>query len=252
MLGDVEEFAAEAQLHLRSRGDEWAYSEEWPHITKFHYDLATYKGEEEKIVKLGWVDGYRIMQDWSVESDLQIWDEADALDGDIVRYVEALIREVRACEAVFDFAPDVTTAQRITILRHVEAAKGADSAELTQAVAASLAMMDAPVLMLVDPWPISEERRTAKGKLKGRGHVPKLLELGFVRMVGSRFVWAWNRELSDNLMAGYSYEKLLQAKRKGTLNKILKTPISEDVYGKMPSHLAKMVDLPEPDDLTSE
>jgi len=32
-------------------------------------------------------------------------------------------------------------------------------------------MMDAPVSMLVDPWPMSDERRTAKGKLKGRGHV---------------------------------------------------------------------------------
>lgn len=119
MLGDVEEFAAEAQLHLRSRGSDWAYCEDWPHITTFHYDLATYKGDEEKLVKLGWADGYRIMQDWSVDSDLRIWDEADALDGDVVRYVEALIHEVRACEAIFDLAPDVTTAQRITILRHV-------------------------------------------------------------------------------------------------------------------------------------
>lgn len=73
-----------------------------------------------------------------------------------------------------------------------------------------------------------------------------------MRMVGSRFVWAWNRNLQESLMADYSYEKLLQAKRKGTLNKILKTPVSEAVYGKLPSGLAKMVDLPEPDDLTSE
>ena len=53
-------------------------------------------------------------------------------------------------------------------------------------------------------------------------------------------------------MAGNSYEELLKAKRAGLLDKILKTPITEEVYGKFPRGLAKMVDLPEPDDLTSE
>jgi hypothetical protein len=251
MLEDIERVAASSGLHLVSRGGDWAYSEDSPHITRFHYDLASY-GSDERLVPRGTADGYRITHDWSIGSAPQIWDEADALDGDVVRYVEALIRETRACEVVFDFAADVTTAQRITILRHVAAAKGVDSAELTYHVAACLAMMDAPVLMLVDPWPMSDERHSAKGKLKGRGHFPKLLELGFVRMVGSRFLWAWNRELSDSLMDGYSYEKLVRARRSGKLGEVLKTPISEEIYGKLPVGVAEMIDLPEPDDLTSE
>jgi hypothetical protein len=104
MLGDVERVAANANLHFLNRAGDWAYSEDSPHITQFRYDLATYD-DEERLVTLGTADGYRIAHDWSIQSALQIWDEADALDGDIVRYVEALIRELRACEKVFDFAP---------------------------------------------------------------------------------------------------------------------------------------------------
>jgi hypothetical protein len=222
MLGDVEAVAAEADLHFLNREGDWSYSDDWPHITRFHYELATHESDGEELVTIGMADGYRITQDWAVESDLQLWDEADALDGDVVRYVESLIREVRACQKVFSFAPDLTTAQRVTILRHVEAKKEGHSALLTQRAAACLAMMDAPVLMLADPWPMSDQRSFARGKLKGRSHVPNLLALGFVRMVGSRFLWAWNRELSESLMADYSYEALLAAKKQGKLLQILK------------------------------
>jgi len=251
MLCNVEQIAANAGLHLLSRAGDWAYSKDSPHITRFHYQLASVD-DNEQLVTLGTADGYRITHDWSVDSVLQIWNEADALDGDVVRYVEALVCECRTCEVAFDFSADVASAQRITILRHVEAAEGVDSAELTQHVAACVAMMDAPVLMLVDPWPMSHERRSAKGKLEGRGRIPKLLDLGFVRMVGSRFLWAWNRELSESLMEGYSYEKLLQAKQAGKLVEVLRRPIYEEVYGKGLVGIADMMDLPDPDDLTSE
>lgn len=110
-------------------------------------------------------------------------------------------------------------------------------------------MMDAPVLMLVDPWPMSGERGSPQGKLKGRSNVPKLLELGFVRMVGSRLLWAWNAELGDTLMHDHSYVKLLNAKRTGTLDNVLGSPISEEIYGKLPNGLARTVDVPEPEDL---
>jgi hypothetical protein len=106
--------------------------------------------------------------------------------------------------------------------------------------------------MLVDPWPMAGDRRTPSGRMKGRSHIPKLLELGFVRMVGSRFLWAWNREMSDNLMADYSYDALLSAKRKGALDDILKTPLSHAVYGPLPDDVAERVDVPKPDDFTED
>ncbi|AUX36460.1 MULTISPECIES: hypothetical protein [Sorangium] len=252
MLRAAETVVLESGLQFLSQGEAWRYDEDWPHIATFHYKLATDEEDGDRLKTLGEADGYRISQDWAVESDLQIWNEADALDGDVVRYVEALIREVRSCEQVFDSAPSLTTAQRITILRHVEAVRGVESTHLMQAAAASLAMMDAPVLMLVDPWPMADERRGAKGKLSGRSHIAALLEIGFVRMVGSRFLWAWNRELSEGLMADYSYDKLLAAKRKGALDEILNSPLSEAVYGSLPKDVASRIDVPDPDDLMSE
>lgn len=252
MLRDVETVAESSGLILRIRDHEWTVDEDSPHIAPFRYELARYKPNTESGEAMGTADGYRIAQDWTVESDLELWDEADALDSDAVRYVEALIRELRACERVFDVAPSLTTAQRITIVRHVEPADVVDSGELIQGAVACIAMMDAPVLMLVDPWPMAADRRTPKGRLKGRGHIPKLLELGFVRMVGSRFLWAWNRELSDSLMAEYSYDALLGAQREGELDKILKTPLSQAAYGPLPDDVAKTVDVPTPDDFTED
>ena len=250
MLQKVERVALDSRLELHAKHSCWTYDEEHPHISTFTYELATEDDDRRRV--LGTADGYRITQDWSVESDLQLWDEADALDGDVVTYVEALIRELRAYEAVFDIGPELTHAQRITILRHVEAVKGVDSAELTQAAAACLAMMDAPSLMLVDPWPMSDERRLARGKLKGRSHVPKLLELGFARMVASRFVWAWSRELSEGLMEAYSYDKLVTAKRAGKLKRILDGALVDEVYGRTPDHVKHMLGVPLPGDIDQE
>src|SRR5690242_18729014 len=115
MLRYIETVALESGLQFLSRDGVWRCDEDWPHIAAFHYELATQEGDDDKLKTVGKADGYRISQDWTIENDLQIWDEADALDGDAVRYVEALIREVRSCEQVFDFAPSLTTTQRITI-----------------------------------------------------------------------------------------------------------------------------------------
>jgi hypothetical protein len=60
---------------------------------------------------MGTADGYRIAPRLDDrQRTRKLWDEADALDSDVVRYVEAIIRELRACEQVFDVAPSLTTA----------------------------------------------------------------------------------------------------------------------------------------------
>lgn len=251
MFREVEKVATSSGLHFVNRGDEWTPDSDC-HIAAYEYALSARNGNGDDLDVVGRVDGYRISQDWTVESDLQLWEEADALDGDIVRYVEALIRELRACEKVWGLAPDLAHAQRITMVRHVEPTRGVDSVELTRGAVASIAMMDAPVLMLVDPWPMAKERALAKGKLKGRSHIPALLNMGFVRMIGSRFLWAWNYELSEGLMANYSYESLRSAEQSGGLADILATPLADSVYGKLPRHLAEIIDVPDPDDLETE
>lgn len=254
MLQNIEQAASDSGLQLSEKSGGWTYYEDHPHIARFRYELwaCGSDDETEALEKVGEVDGYRITQDWTVEHELELWDEADALDSDAVSYVEALIRELRACGEVFTLAPDLTMAQRITIVRHVEAAAAVDSAALTRRAVACVAMMDAPVLMLVDPWPMSHERSAPAGKLKGRSHAAKLLELGFVRMVSSRFIWAWNREFSESSMEEYSYGKLLSAKREGKLDKVLKSPLAEDVFGPLPTHLAESLGVPDPDGLMRE
>lgn len=254
MLSNIEPVAVAAGLHLANVSDPWTAGGDSPHIAAFRYELRQYDDENDsdELRKVGMVDGYRITQDWTVKDELQIWDEADALAGDAVRYVEALIREVRVCEECFPASAYLSGAQRVTIVRHVEAVRGVDLATLTRDAVASIAMMDAPVIMLVDPWPMSTERQTATGKLRGRSHSALLLELGFLRMVASRFLWAWNRELADALMADYSYDTLIAAKRSGKIGEILRTALCDSVYGKMPKEIWHAADLPEPDELMDE
>lgn len=251
MLRDAEKVAIASGLHLVGGHQVWSCDNDWPHITPFAYDLAKHDAEEE-LQTLGKVDGYRVAQDWTIDHDIDLWDEADALDADVVRYIEALIREVRACEEVFEIAPTVTHAQRITIVRHVDSFSTADLPALTCEATAALAVMDAPGMMLVDPWPMASERGSAAGKLKGRAQFPELLKLGFQRMVGSRFMWCWSRELSEGLMASYSYATLLAAKRKGELDKVLNASLGEELHGPLPPGLAAIVDLPAPNDIVDE
>lgn len=258
MFRDVERIAADSELHfLGHRAEIWTYFEDSPHIASFLYDLAIRSDRrddenQDEFTIVGAVDGYRIAHDWTIGSELQIWDEADALDQDAVCYVEALIRETRACQEVFGCPLQLTDVQRITIIRHVEAVPKYRSSKLLQNVAACLAMMDAPNVMLVDPWPMPTERRSAKGKLKGRSHIPALLDLGFVRMVGSRFLWAWNCELAESSMAEYSYAKLIRAKSSGRLRHVLEASIASEVHGALTDELATMLGVPKPDDIEKE
>jgi hypothetical protein len=248
----LEEIAELADLHFSSDGTQWAYNHYHPHITTFAYRIQAFDKNTDEPKCLGTVNGYRITQDWTVEDDLELWNEADALDGDVVRYVDALIRELRACQQLCAVSSSLTMAQRVTILRHVEALESVDSSWLVQSAAASLAMMDAPAFMLVDPRKMPSERGTPSGRLQGRSHTAKLLDIGFVRMVSARFVWGWNRELSETLMDEYSYEKLLEAREQGILDAQLNCRLMEEVYGDMPEDIARIVDLPEPSDMNDE
>lgn len=239
-------------LHLNARRTTWTCDSDWPHITPFSYELAVFTDDnEDELQVVGRAEGYRIVQDWSVDDDEQIWDEADALDGNAVGYVDSLIRELRACAEVFGMHANVISAQHITLLSRVEAVADAEPAELLQATAASLAMMDAPVFMLVDPWPAGDAASSA-AKLKARGHIIKLLELGFQRMVSSRFLWAWNRQMDEVLMDDYSYEKLVAAKNIGSLDDVLKSRLSNGLYGELPDDIAAMLGLPDPNELMDE
>src|SRR5512142_383816 len=135
MLRDIQKAASVCGLTL-SRNDAWRYDDDYPHISKFSYAIGENDEESEDLRTMGSINGYRIVQDWTVEADAQLWDEADALARDAVCYVEALIREVRACNLAFDGSWDLTMAQRITIVRHVEAQEGIDLATLTRSAVA--------------------------------------------------------------------------------------------------------------------
>jgi hypothetical protein len=246
---DVEEFAINSGLMLVGE-EEWFSWSEWPHVNSFKYDVMGHGEGDDEYVKLGSVQGYRVRQDWTVDSSHKLWDEADALDADVVAYVDALIRELRACAQVFICSPSSPTmAQHITILGHLALdAQVEDSVRLWRDVSACVAMMDVPTIMLVDPHAMPQERKKSVNKLKTRNQIVGLKELGFVRMVGSRFLWGWNREMSDSAMSDYSYAQLLAAKQTGALDAVLKAHISEEVYGEVPDHVKKMMGLPDPDD----
>lgn len=223
---DVERLARD--LRLTAIDPSWEVSEESPHLWPFSYAIARRSSASETFEPVGTVVGYRIVQDWTVRTDLELWDEADAVDPDAVLYVDSLIRELRACAAVFGVSPSLSDAQRITIVRHVEPIGAVDSTYLIQGVVASLARMDAPVFMLVDPWPLVDELGTAAGRMRGRRHIASLLQIGFVRMVSSRFVWAWNTEMAECLLADYCHDELLAAKRTGSLDEELGSRLAEE------------------------
>ncbi|MET0391457.1 MAG: hypothetical protein ABW321_36115 [Polyangiales bacterium] len=246
MLHDIEKFASPTSLYLRGE-ERFTYAPEHPHISQFRYDLFSIDREGQE-AHAGVIDGYRIAQDWSVGHELALWDEADAFDADVVTYVDALIRELRACAEVFDYTPDLTFPQRVTIVRHFESLDGSDAADLMRDASALLVLKDAPALMLIDPHLLPNERRSAEGKLKARSRITKLLELGFVRMVGSRFLWGWNRELAQASMEHYSYRVLFEAKRRGRLRDIF----GEDTgSGLLPSPTetgTKVLGFPDPEE----
>ena len=168
MRYQVEEVAAGANLRL-SGSASWSYCEDWPHISTFRYELSRFDMDSsvERWLPVGVADGYRIAHDWTVESSLALLDEADALDEDITTYIQSLMNELSAYDRTYGNVAGVTAGQRVILLRHVEPAAGEDVTRLWSQVTASLAMMDAPVFMLVDPQEMPVERETAAAKLTG-------------------------------------------------------------------------------------
>ena len=211
MRYQVEEVAAGANLRL-SGSASWSYCEDWPHISTFRYELSRFDMDSsvERWLPVGVADGYRIAHDWTVESSLALLDEADALDEDITTYIQSLMNELSAYDRTYGNVAGVTAGQRVILLRHVEPAAGEDVTRLWSQVTASLAMMDAPVFILVDPQEMPVERETAAAKLTGRGRTAALLELGFSRMVTAPYVWAWNRDMADTFFPEASYEAVLR------------------------------------------
>lgn len=235
MFRDIEGVVSKSELIIENDGESWSYDEDHPHVDQFDYTVSRREysdnDEEERVVKLGRVDGYRIAHDRVFAHDLDLWDEADACDGDIENYVSGLIKELRACERVFGIELNLVDAQRITFIRHIEPEPGVDAPSLFRDVTAMIAMKDAPDVMLVDPRKMPEEHKLASGKLAGRVQIPQVLDLGFARMVGSPFLWAWNKEWGERYMMRYLYEKLLQRKEEGKLGDILYNSIRDEYYG---------------------
>jgi hypothetical protein len=241
---------------------EWFYNEEHPHIEDFQYDIRARNPRGGYIndldvdaVSIGKVDGYRISQDWTNQSDLYIWDEADALSQDAVTYVEAMIRELRAYEKFCGLGPDLTHGQHITIVRDISVKDPKQTARVVRETVAALVVKDTPAFILVDPWPSWETRKTEAGAASGASNIRALLKLGFSKMVGSRYLWGWDVHLAESLMADYSYTKMLRAKRSGKLKEVLDSSLADEVYGRgqtIPDNIKKQMGLPLPEDFCEE
>lgn len=250
--------AQAAQLTLKPSVEwVWRISEGWPHINDFSYEvfvdvdepetvwtpngyvlvedppeeMLEAEEEEKGLKKVGDVYGYIVVrnltsevdeEDDSVDRNQSLLMEADNLDGDIMAYVSALQQELR-CAAVVLRRPNVQLEEleRILIVRHFQPTAGADSPKLIREVSATLATKEAPQLMLVDPRAATFDlQQSDEGKRLGEAHTEALLSLGLAPMVSSPCLWGWGDELGE-VMSGYSYKKLLAAKAKGKLKKIL-------------------------------
>lgn len=62
MRKGVEKVALQSGIGLRSESEEWSCCEDWPHISRFQYQLFK-RDDDERRVALGRVDGYRISHD---------------------------------------------------------------------------------------------------------------------------------------------------------------------------------------------
>jgi hypothetical protein len=250
------EAAAKKAALVLYQTDGWVYAvvEEHPHVHSFEYEVHRRVDEEEDLdaetIKVGTVSGYVLSHDWTT-AEIDLWEECDAFTGDASAYADSIIRELRACNIVFDMSGvDLASMQRVLMIGHVQSEPGVDSARLVHDVVATLVAKETPKLTLVDPWPLA--RADATDRLEGRKRVATLLKLGFVRMVGSRFVWGWDRENADNLMHEYSYDDLRAAKQAGKLDEVLKHSAAEDVYGAGVSKVLDQAHLPNPDRLMEE
>jgi hypothetical protein len=252
------EAAAQKAALVLFTADGWAafaVVEEHPHVHSFEYEVHRRVDEEEDLdaetVKIGKVSGYVISHDWTM-GELDLWDECDACSGEAVAYADSIIRELRAFNQVSDPSTglDLASMQRVLMIKHVEPELHVDSVRLVHDVVATLVLKETPKLTIVDPWPL--RRADAMDRMEGRKRTAALLTLGFVRMVGSRFLWSWDIENADGIMSDYSYDRLRAAKQAGKLDGVLKRSVAEDVYGEGIAQALDLMLLPDPDSLMDE
>jgi hypothetical protein len=238
------EVARDADLAFKSVDFLWRVDWDSPHITEFSYDVYVSvdpeeEGEEEDVVaddhavlddegvpmrRIGAVRGYLISHD-GTDRRLNIWDEADALDGELEAYVSQIRTELKACRKVFA-APQIEDFLKIVVVQDFESADGIDSVAWIAKVVATLAQKEMPNLMLVDPRVMPDQpgemsaTRVVQAswsdaaKLKGHAHAEALAELGLTQMVCAGHMWGWSK---GELMKKYSREALLGLKSAGAL-----------------------------------
>lgn len=250
--GNYQDVAVDACLTFgvasENHGTVWSACGDHPYISTFAYEILAPDDEFEPEERVGTVDGFRISQNWVTEDELLIWDQADAISGDAVRYVDAVIRELRAFDALDGLGPALTSLQRVTIVRHVHGVDQGAPHRVWTACVASLLLMDAPRMIVVDPRGMPDER-DASGALAARGRTHDLLRLGLSRMVGAPLLWGWDRELSESLMESYSYDAMREARLSGQLDGIIDAQLWKEVYEHLGDDHATSFDLPSPDDL---
>jgi hypothetical protein len=209
----------------------WGVDDSSPHITRFAYDafldvkdydaLPPDDDYVPTLKKLGRVDGY-IISHGVMSDDLNLWEEADAMDADIEAYVAYLQVELQACNVVAKgMIPELGDFPRIVIVRHFEPVEGVDSLDVIAKVVAAVAMKEGPMLLMVDPREMPTDQNVSAGKLKGRTHAAVLMQqLGLVRMICSRSLWGWH--CREDLGDWHSYHELVVAKNEGMLESVLK------------------------------
>lgn len=228
---------ADADLSLRSNASTWWRPDvDSPHITAFSYDVFVDVDEDEvededdpafefleesevPVRKVGTLRGYTIAHD-GANPRLDVWDEADALDGEIESYVSEIKEELRACGDLFD-APSIEDFRCIVVVGDFSTVAGVDSVAWIEKAVATLARKEMPNLLLVDPRVVPDipGRSTPTelvqaswsdaAKLKARAHADALASLGLTQMVLSDHLWGWTK---GKLMKKYSRQALL-AKR---------------------------------------
>lgn len=225
-LLDYESVALDGNIYLKSEGDDfWYLVEDYPHINSFDYYVYASGGKDgEDKVKIGFVRGYIIAHSGNVSSE-EIIEEADGLDGEIYSYTEYLAEELRVTASVLNTGFDLACISRLLIVSHLQAEPNVDTRALMRLTVASLALKEAPSLILVDPYEmptakeVEEELRTERQERRriprlttiAQMHMDALSTLGFIRMVTAPHMWGWSTEIADMSMDDYSRAELVKA-----------------------------------------
>src|SRR5688572_26618673 len=210
--------AEDADLSLKSNASPWwRTGSDWPHIRQFDYEVYVKVDDDDiededgmvfpedsdiPVRKIGTLSGYVISHDGSLRN-LNIWDEADALDGEVESYVAQIKEELKACNEVFD-APEIEDFRCVVIVRDFSVVDGIDSVSWIAKAVATLASKEKPNLLLVDPrvmpdipgsasaTEIIQASWSAAANLKATAHAHALAALGLTQMVTSGHMWGWS------------------------------------------------------------